>query len=478
MTTEPADWIVIGTPASLPTVAPCNWAEALNAPPEHETAPIIVLDCRHEESGSVGDRTEAMTRQASEALRIWSEQRRFDASSLLVLTGGAVAVSADDTTDPAGAAVWDLVRAAQPAHPGRIHLVDTDSRDRGLEELSGILVVRNLAAKAIASAEPELVTRGDLLYVPRSDGRPGAVRNAPADGPAPEAAPTADPTIVGMFRQAIADGKTNDGLRLLSTTAGCRDLFDQPVAGIPGGLGISGGTPHNRGGDTLPHLVLVNTPAFLGGFVQYILLAAHLGPHRRVSAIPLSGYEDEEPLPATIDAAIESIAKVVVDHVGDDPFVLGGLSAGGNIAHAVAGRLRERGNDRLRGLVILDGFLAQEANDRQSVGVGESLLQMDATIGDLAGFTTARLTAFAWWCDLLRELDAKPVDCQTLYIKCTLPSPTHNLNEWPLETWSTDQTVEYMAAEHLALCGTEAQTTAQLIDRWLTRLAGQSDAGI
>lgn len=459
------EWSVIPTPATLPTVAPCDWIEALNAPPENETAPIVVLDCRGGESEAVPDRAEALSSTVSEALRIWSEQRRFDSSTLLVLTRGAVAAAPGEDADPAGSQVWEIVRSARSAHPERILLVDSDSRDSGLGELSGILAVRNIAAKAVASTEPELAMRGDALRVPRR----AASTSHDAAGPAAETSSgTPDPTIVGMFRRAITDGRTEEGLRLLSATASCRDLFDQPVAGIPGGIGISGGTPNSLAGTTMPHLVLVNTPAFLGGFVQYILLAAHLGAHRRVSAIPLTGYEEHEPLPASIDAAVESIARAVVEHVGDDPFVLGGLSAGGNIAHAVAGRLAERGNDKLRGLLILDAFLAQEANDRQSVGVGESLLQMDATIGDLAGFTTARLTAFAWWCDLLRTLEAKPVDCPTLYIKCTLPSPTHSLNEWPLEEWSTDQTVEYMAAEHLALCGTEAQTTAQIVDRWLS----------
>lgn len=467
------EWAVITVPAPLPMFAIRTWTEALKASPDNETAPIAVLDCRDEGAEATVNPTQALTEKVSAALQALSAHRHFDSSTLLVLTRGAVSVSPDEVVaDPAGSAVWDLIRSARSAHRCRILLVDTDSHDKGIGELSGIVAVRNMAAKAIAGAEPELVIRGEVLRAPRPAGTSSV---APPGGASAVSSEPADPTIVGMFRQAIADGKTDDGLRLLSTTASCRDLFDQPIAGIPSGIGISGGTPHSRGGDTMPHLVLVNTPAFLGGFMQYILLAAYLGAHRRVSSIPLSGYEDEEPLPATIDAAIESIAKVVLEHVGDDPFVLGGLSAGGNIAHAVAGRLREQGNDQLRGLVILDAFLAQEANDRQSVGVGESLLQMDATLGDLAGFTTSRLTAFAWWCGLLPQLETKPVDCQTLYIKCTQPWATDGLNEWPLEEWSTDQTVEYMDINHPALCGTEAQATAQLIDRWLTGLVPPAD---
>ncbi|NEW47743.1 thioesterase domain-containing protein [Nocardia cyriacigeorgica] len=471
---HPVEWCTIPTPTSLPKVAPCDWTEALHGP-DTDTAQVIVLDCRRDESGALPTDTHAMTQKVSTAVQSWSGQRRFDSSTFLVLTRGAISVSPDEVVHPTGSAIWELVKSARTETPGRIILVDTDSPDKGLGDLSGLMAVRNMAVNAIASAEPQLAIRGNILLAPRGDGRHATdgdtvVAESAEQSPA-VSSPSADPTIVRMFRQAIADDKFTDGLEFLLAAAQLRPAFDHHTAAIPTGIGLSGGTPHNTGGDTLPHVVLICTPAFLGGYIQYILLAAHLGGHRRLSVIPLSGYEPDEPLPASPDAAIESIATSVLDTVGEDEFVLAGMSGGGNLAHATAARILEQGNTRLQGLIIFDSFIAREANERQMETVRHAVVDTEAMIPDLAGFTTARLTALACWLELLQKLEYQRVECEALVIKCTKPSPTHNLNEWPIENWSTAQTVRTVDAEHVALCSTEAHTTAQVVDQWLRQLS-------
>uniref|UniRef100_UPI0038B636C3 SDR family NAD(P)-dependent oxidoreductase n=1 Tax=Saccharopolyspora aridisoli TaxID=2530385 RepID=UPI0038B636C3 len=71
-------------------------------------------------------------------------------ATLLVVTRSAVAVSGEDVTDLAGAAVWGLVRSAQAEHPGRIVLADVDG------ELS--------AASVVATGEPQVVVRGSCSF--------------------------------------------------------------------------------------------------------------------------------------------------------------------------------------------------------------------------------------------------------------------------------------------------------------------------
>ncbi|MEV6280266.1 thioesterase domain-containing protein [Nocardia sp. NPDC051832] len=317
-----------------------------------------------------------------------------------------------------------------------------------------------MTVTAIASAEPQLAIRGHTLHVPRNTG---------GHTPTAAAARSAEPTLVRMFRQAIADDRFSDGMEMLLAAAQLRPMFDQHTAGIPKSIGLTGGTPNNSGGDVLPHIVMICTPAFLGGYIQYILLAAHLGAHRRFSVVPLSGYEPDEPLPESLDAAIDSIAKTVLDTVGDDEFVVGGMSGGGNLAHATAARLLEQGNTRLQGLIIFDSFIAPEANERQMDTARDAVVDTDASIPDLAGFTSERLTALACWIDLLQQMECPPVECKSLVIKCTKPSPANNLHEWPIESWSTAQTVRTMDAQHVELCSTEAHTTAQLVDQWLSQ---------
>ncbi|MET9489767.1 SDR family NAD(P)-dependent oxidoreductase [Nocardia sp. NPDC006630] len=312
-------------------------------------------------------------------------------------------------------------------------------------------------------------------------GAPGETAAAPmrlsdaaresTDLPAAESTAPAE-TLVGVIRQAIENNRLGKGLAFLRAAAKLRPMFDHCTEGMPTGIGISGGSPDNSVGDVLPHLIFINSPEFLGEFIQYTQLAAHLGGDRRVSAIPLSGYGPDEPLPASLDAAIDSIVETVLDTVGQDEFVLGGYSVGGNIAHAAATRLLEQGNTQLQGLIILDGFIARAANERQLNGRGNHILEIDATTPGFAGLTNSRLTAFGWWFDLVTRFEHKPLECTSLVVKFTRSSQLQQSpDEWPVEAWSTAQTVQTVDADHVALCGAEVRVSAQLIDQWLTQLS-------
>ncbi|WP_433594563.1 SDR family NAD(P)-dependent oxidoreductase [Nocardia sp. CA-145437] len=328
-------------------------------------------------------------------------------------------------------------------------LAAVEARNR----LNAITGLRLPATLIFDHPTPAALARHILHELLGSDGETVAAPMRPAEPAAPE------DSLVGVIRQAIADNRFTQGVALLRAAAKLRPRFDHFTEGMPIGIGVSGG-------DVLPHLVFINAPEFLGGSVQYTRLAAQVGGHRRVSAIPLSGYAPDEPLPASLDAAIGSIVKTVLDTVGQDEFVLGGYSVGGNIAHAVAARLVEQGNARLRGLVILDGLITREANERRLNGRGSHMLELDATIPDLAGFTTARLTAFGWWFDLAMQIEHKPLDCAALVVEFTRSSPVRqSLDEWPAGEWSTAQTVRTVDADHGA---------AQLIDQWLTQLSAGS----
>ena len=90
--------------------------------------------------------------------------------TLVVVTRGAVPAGGDaEVTDPAGAAVWGLVRAAQAEHPDRIVLVDTDADDTDL-------------GRVLATGEPQVAVRSGALYVPRlARTVPGRVRGPALD---------------------------------------------------------------------------------------------------------------------------------------------------------------------------------------------------------------------------------------------------------------------------------------------------------
>src|SRR5258706_498024 len=71
--------------------------------------------------------THAATAEMLGLIQQFLTDARYDASRLVVLTRGAVAVRDDEAlTDLAGAAIWGLVRGAQSENPDRLVLVDLD----------------------------------------------------------------------------------------------------------------------------------------------------------------------------------------------------------------------------------------------------------------------------------------------------------------------------------------------------------------
>ncbi|MFF9788087.1 SDR family NAD(P)-dependent oxidoreductase [Streptomyces nigrescens] len=131
--------------------------------------------------GGVGaaDAVHRLTGQALSWAQEWLRTPAFAASTLLVLTRGAVAAwDGTPARDLGAAAVWGLVGSAQTEAPGRFSLVDTDASKAAWRTL--LTVAR--------SDEPQLALRKGALRVPRLvrcaapaghtplfDGQPGTV---------------------------------------------------------------------------------------------------------------------------------------------------------------------------------------------------------------------------------------------------------------------------------------------------------------
>ncbi|WP_410639672.1 SDR family NAD(P)-dependent oxidoreductase [Amycolatopsis sp. lyj-346] len=110
---------------------------------------------------AVGGEPLDLTSRVLEAVQTWLDGAAEEAR-LVVVTRGAVR----EVTDPAGAAVWGLVRAAQAENPGRIILVDTD----GEVPLGAVL----------ATGEPQIALRGNAFSVPRLARATGEAPGVPA----------------------------------------------------------------------------------------------------------------------------------------------------------------------------------------------------------------------------------------------------------------------------------------------------------
>ncbi|QTE02384.1 Erythronolide synthase, modules 3 and 4 [Streptomyces cyanogenus] len=137
-----------------------EWTELPSAAGAGEVPEATVVEAR---SGD-DDTPVALAGRVLEAVQAWLAEEGTEDSRLVVVTRGAVPAGGDAAvTDPAGAAVWGLVRAAQAENPDRIVLVDTETGETDL-------------GPVLASGEPQVAVRGTALYVPR------LARLAPAGG--------------------------------------------------------------------------------------------------------------------------------------------------------------------------------------------------------------------------------------------------------------------------------------------------------
>ncbi|AIV33457.1 hypothetical protein NI25_08095 [Streptomyces sp. CCM_MD2014] len=134
----------------------------------------VVLECPAVEGVPVPDAVRARLTGVLDVVQRWVADERLASSRLVVVTRGAVAVSADEPVDVRVAPVWGLVRATQAEHPGRFVLADLPT-GAGSETL----------AAGLACDEPQWAVRDGAIRVPRLARAQAAVSGVPAFGDGP-----------------------------------------------------------------------------------------------------------------------------------------------------------------------------------------------------------------------------------------------------------------------------------------------------
>ncbi|MFI6173880.1 SDR family NAD(P)-dependent oxidoreductase, partial [Nocardia sp. NPDC051052] len=130
---------------------------------DDESVPSAVVFDLCESAGPDHDvvtRTHSITHAALAVVQAWLGEPRFLESTLVMVTAGAVSVAGEPVSDPAGAAVWGLVRSAQSEDPGRIVLVDTDAAG-AVDTFSAV------AAQVLGSGESQVAIRDGLVHIAR-----------------------------------------------------------------------------------------------------------------------------------------------------------------------------------------------------------------------------------------------------------------------------------------------------------------------
>ncbi|WP_433335402.1 SDR family NAD(P)-dependent oxidoreductase [Spirillospora sp. CA-294931] len=134
-----------------------DWVPAVLSASASAVPEIVKVYDLAERGEDVPDRVRTVTG------RVLALLQESTAPLLLVTRGAQAAGAGDAAADLAQAAVWGLVRSAQEEDPGRLVLIDLDGAD----------LTPDVAAKAMASGEPQLAMR---------DGRPLVPRLVRADG--------------------------------------------------------------------------------------------------------------------------------------------------------------------------------------------------------------------------------------------------------------------------------------------------------
>ncbi|MBJ3809460.1 SDR family NAD(P)-dependent oxidoreductase [Streptomyces flavofungini] len=219
------DW----TPASAPSGGTAgsvaefaDWAAVRSELDAGELLPDnVVVRCA--ESADVASVRPAVL-SALELVQGWLADDRCEASRLVLVTRGAVAVEpGEDAADLAAAAVWGLVRTAQSENPGRIVLVDIDDE--------------NAWKPVITSSEPELAVRAGETFVSRlvrirpaeAESGSESVSEAPAFGDGPVLVTGASGMLGGLVARHLVARHGVRRLVLASRRGQVGELYDELV---------------------------------------------------------------------------------------------------------------------------------------------------------------------------------------------------------------------------------------------------------
>ncbi|WP_141704222.1 type I polyketide synthase [Planobispora rosea] len=299
------------------------------------------------------------------------------------------------------------------------------------------------------------------------------LRAVPATGDQPVAIPAdlAGDTLSGMFRDAVAAGKVEEGQALLVAAANIRPVRTKEEVPEPKSLA--------QGGQS-PRLILFSTPMAMGGVHQHARFAANWRGLRNVHALPVPGFSRGESLPNSTDVVLHIFAESVLRAAEGEPFVLVGHSSGGILAHATAGRLEARGV-RPAGVVLLDTYPPEHEIAMEAV-VGQMALNLLDREDTFGRFDNARLSAMGRYIGMIHEFELAPLDAPILLVRPdrwldgTAAEAVDGIGEWRT-SWSTAQATVDVPGDHFSIVEDESPTTAKAIEKWLESLESLKEGG-
>ncbi|MFI8972880.1 SDR family NAD(P)-dependent oxidoreductase [Nocardia asteroides] len=271
----------------------------------------------------------------------------------------------------------------------------------------------------------------------------------------------ADDSLYGMFRDAVQGGRARTGFALLRVAAELReqfasaaDLEDLPVP-----------TRLAAGADG-PRIICINPPLATGGAHQYARVTAQLRAGRDVVVLPPIGFAVGEALPATPEAALETLACCVLEAAQDEPFVLVGYSSGGLLAYLVTEYLEAACGPVPEGVAMIDTYRVHDDGEWLLREMAEHMVSREAEFGR---FDRARLSAMGWYVQLMQQMVPGTVATPALLIQCAqsfLDDPAGR-PDWQAVAWDPAHTVVPVEADHFSILEGGSADAAAAIEHWL-----------
>ncbi|WP_405813432.1 type I polyketide synthase [Streptomyces sp. NBC_01390] len=270
--------------------------------------------------------------------------------------------------------------------------------------------------------------------------------------------------VRGLYRRACEIGKFTEGIRVLQAAAKLRPVFaDATEFGRPPEVVRLASGPEQPALVCLPSMVAPSGPH------NFARLALHLHGRHDVYALPLPGFGDGDPLPATSDLVVDMHADAVVRELGDTPYALAGYSSGGWLAHAVAARLEARGHSP-RAVVLLDTWFPQD--DIPGDQIREQLQGIAVNDHAFALMTEAQVTAQGAYLELFDGWQPQAVAAPVLLARAAERMPqradaeTAAPSGWSAE-WDFEHDTLDTLGDHQTMMSEHAASTATALSDWL-----------
>jgi acyl carrier protein len=272
------------------------------------------------------------------------------------------------------------------------------------------------------------------------------------------AGPATD-TVDLLYRQACDEGRIGEANEFLAAAAELRAKFhdhSQPGARPP--------VVRLATGPAEPRLICFPTVAASSSPRHYARFAAGLQGAREVSVLPISGFADGEPLPASFAVMVDAHAEAVLDCARGEPFALVGYSAGGWVASAVAQHLERLGVD-VAAVALLDTYFPDSELPLIHGELTKGMFAREDTFGTIGH---VRWTAMGGYIRLFERFEPRATAAPTLLVRATDPMPGSPTEIWRHHPPFPMHVVD-VPGDHFTLMEEHADSTAKAVHEWLVR---------